>query len=287
VLIYGESGTGKELVARAIHLMSRRASGPFVAVNCAALPEQLLESELFGHERGSFTGALTQKKGKFEQAAGGTLFLDEVGELALPTQPKLLRAVQDHVIDRVGGSRSIEVDIRIISATNRDLRTAVAEGKFREDLYYRLNVIPVRTPPLRERLEDIPELARHLVQKHAADAGRVVDGISPKALSILSNYYWPGNIRQLENVVQYAIARGSTHLLLPEDLPDLTESAPLGSDARTFSQMTYDFQRGVLAGAVLRHKTYKRAALSLGIPVKGMHRTLKHFGLRDLLRKDR
>ena len=185
VLIQGESGTGKELVAHALHRNSRRPDGPFVAVNCAALPESLLESELFGHERGAFTGAVAQQKGKFELAAGGTLFLDEVGELSASIQAKLLRALQERTIDRIGGKQPLRIDIRLIAATNRDLRSAVAAGEFREDLYYRVKVLSVRTPPLRERPEDIPELIQHFLSKYARETGRDVRGISPEAESIL------------------------------------------------------------------------------------------------------
>ena len=287
VLIQGESGTGKELVARALHLHSQRSAGPFVVVNCAALPEGLLESELFGHEKGSFTGAVTPQKGKFELAAGGTLFLDEVGELTSSIQGKLLRALQEHEIDRIGGAGPIPVDIRFIAATNRDLESDVADGRFREDLYYRLKVLAIRTPALRERREDIPALARHFISKYAKEAGRVVHGISPQSESILMSYDWPGNVRQLQSVIQHAIALGSTEVVLPEDLPDLGKSALKGFEAkaRTYYEVIYETKRHLLENAFARADgDYRQAALLLGLNPKGIHRFLKSLNLGHLLR---
>src|SRR5262249_36153217 len=197
ILIQGETGTGKEVVARAIHNNSRRSERPFVAVNCGVLAEGTVESELFGHEKGAFTGAIAQKKGKFELADGGTLFLDEIGELSLPLQVKLLRVLQEREFERVGGARTIKVNIRVIGATHRDLKAAVAAGTFREDLYYRLKVVTITTPPLRERREDIPVLAQHFVTRRAPEIGRWVTGLSVAAHKILENYDWPGNIREL------------------------------------------------------------------------------------------
>jgi DNA-binding NtrC family response regulator len=205
VLIEGETGTGKELVAHAIHDLSRRSQGSFIEVNCAAIPATLLESELFGHEKGSFTGALAQKIGRFELAHQGTLFLDEIGELPLELQPKLLRALQDQQFERLGGNRTIKVDVRIIAATNRNLSQMVAEGKFRSDLYYRLNVFPVAVPPLRERREDIPLLTRFFIQKYARKLNRTIEEIPSATLEALSRYDWPGNIRELQNVIERAV----------------------------------------------------------------------------------
>jgi formate hydrogenlyase transcriptional activator len=205
VLILGETGTGKELVARAIHELSGRSKASFVKVNCAAIPASLLESELFGHEKGSFTGAVAQKIGRFELAHRGTLFLDEIGEMPLELQPKLLRAIQDQEFERLGGSRTIRTDARLIAATNRDLRTMVQENKFRSDLYYRLHVFPVNVPPLRDRREDIPLLTRYFVQKHAQRMGRNIDTIPTSVLESLTDYHWPGNIRELQNVLERSV----------------------------------------------------------------------------------
>jgi formate hydrogenlyase transcriptional activator len=205
VLIQGETGTGKELVARAIHDQSSRSKRPFIKVNCAAIPATLLESELFGHEKGAFTGAFAQKLGRFETAHQGTLFLDEIGEIPLELQPKLLRALQEQEFERLGGNRTIQVDVRIVAATNRDLKTMVAENRFRADLYYRLAVFPLNVPPLRERREDIPLLTRYFVQKHAQRIGRNIETISTSTLEALTRYDWPGNIRELQNVLERAV----------------------------------------------------------------------------------
>ncbi len=221
VLITGESGTGKELLARSIHYQSRRAHKPFLALNCGALPENLLESELFGHVRGSFTGATSDKKGLFEQADGGTLFLDEVGELLQPSQVKLLRVLQDGEVRRVGANVSVRVDVRIISATNRDLRADMEEGRFREDLYYRLNVFQIEIPPLRERREDIPLLAAYFLERYATKMKKAVSDFSPEAQELLLRYPYPGNVRELENAVQRAVALAEDVVIRPEDLPPL------------------------------------------------------------------
>jgi formate hydrogenlyase transcriptional activator len=218
VLIGGETGTGKELIARAIHMNSDRRKRPFVKVNCASIPAELLESELFGHEKGSFTGAIAQRIGRFEAADGGTLFLDEIGELPLHLQSKLLRAVQEQEFERVGGSRTIHVDVRIVAATNRDLKAMVEENRFRADLYYRLAVFPVNVPPLRERREDIPLLARYFVQKHAARMDWNIESIPADALDALTNYDWPGNIRELQNVIERSVVLS--------DGPELDVSLP-------------------------------------------------------------
>jgi DNA-binding NtrC family response regulator len=227
VLIEGETGTGKEQVARAIHAASQHRTGPLVAVNCAALPENLLESELFGHEKGSFTSAVGQRKGRFELADGGTLFLDEVGDVPAAMQAKLLRVLQERRFERVGGTESIEVDVRIIAATNRSLLRLVKQGTFREDLYYRLNVVKIDLPPLRERTEDIPLLAAHFAQKYARP-GEQPKEFSPQAMEVLLHYRWPGNIRELENAVERACVTAREDVIQPENLPPevLTPSAP-------------------------------------------------------------
>src|SRR5512136_1643950 len=217
VLLRGESGTGKEMVARAIYHHSRRGDKPFLPVNCAAIPETLLESELFGHEKGSFTGALTRRIGKFEQCHGGTLFLDEIGDMTPATQAKILRVLQDKQFERLGGSERITVDVRLIVATNKDLEKAIREGTFRQDLYYRLKVVTLQLPPLRDRKEDIAELVRYFLQRFRADINREVGDISPRALEKLMRYHWPGNVRELENAVKRALVIAKGHTLLAED----------------------------------------------------------------------
>jgi transcriptional regulator with PAS, ATPase and Fis domain len=219
VLITGESGTGKDLVARAVHFNSLRRERPFVALNCGGVPETLLESELFGHMRGAFTGADSNKKGLVEVAERGTIFLDEIGEMNQAMQVKLLRVLQDRRFRRLGGTEEVQADIRVIAATNQDLQKMVAEGRFREDLYYRINVIQVHLPPLRDRREDVPLLAEHFLAKYAKAADKVVRGISHDAQELLSAYPWPGNVRELENVIERAVALEQTPLVLPENLP--------------------------------------------------------------------
>ena len=230
VLILGESGVGKEVIARAMHGASDRASKPFVAVNCGAIPENLVESILFGHEKGSFTGAIDRHLGKFQEASGGTRFLAEVGELPLDIQVKLLRALQESEIDPIGAKRSVRVDARIISATNRDLAQAVKEGVFREDLYYRLNVFPVEAPPLRDRREDIPALVAHFVRRFNVEEGKRVVGASPETLALLTDHDWPGNVRQLENAVYRAIVLSEAPYLQPYDFPAVSGLKPPISD---------------------------------------------------------
>jgi two-component system response regulator HydG len=218
MLILGESGTGKELVARAIHENSPRAERPFVAVNCAAIPETIMEAELFGYERGAFTGAVQQRAGRFKEADGGTIFLDEVGEMSPAVQVKLLRVLQEGEFEPLGG-KTTRVDVRVVAATNRDLEEEVERGSFREDLYYRLNVIVVNLPPLRQRLEDVPLLADHFVSQFATRNGKQIDGIDPEALDLLTSYYWPGNVRELENVVERAVVLTRERIITPADLP--------------------------------------------------------------------
>jgi two-component system nitrogen regulation response regulator GlnG len=217
VLLRGDSGTGKELVARAVHHYSRRAGRPFVAVSCAAIPGTLLESELFGHERGAFTDAKERKLGKLELAHGGTFYLDEVGDMPLELQAKLLRALQERTIERIGGREPIHIDVRVLAATNRDLEALMKDGRFREDLYYRLNVVTVNLPPLRERRRDIPLLVEHFLAKHGGELGE--RGIAPDALDRLVGYEWPGNVRELENVIQRAMVMATGGVILPEHLP--------------------------------------------------------------------
>jgi DNA-binding NtrC family response regulator len=233
VLISGESGTGKELFARAIHENSGRAEGPFVAVNCAALPESIMEAELFGHERGAFTGAVTSKEGRFRAASGGTVFLDEVGEMSPAVQVKLLRVLQEGEVEPLGG-RTTPVDVRVVAATNRDLESEVSRGAFRDDLFYRLNVIVVALPPLRQRLEDVPLLTDHFLARYTERNDKRIDGIDPEALELLASYYWPGNVRELENAIERAVVMTRDSVIKPRDLPARVVEAE-----RTHGQLTF------------------------------------------------
>ncbi|HZD03550.1 MAG TPA: sigma-54 dependent transcriptional regulator, partial [Longimicrobiales bacterium] len=259
VLISGNTGTGKELVARLIHRQSVRAGGPFVAVNCGAVPENLLESEFFGHVKGAFTGADRDREGLFEAARGGTLFLDEVGDLPLELQVKLLRVLQDGEVRRVGSTSSSSVDVRVVSATNRELERAVKEEEFRPDLYYRLAVVPISLPPLRERTEEIPDLVRHLLDRHRKRLGVDIDGVSPEAMEILLDYPWPGNIRELENVLERALVLTTSHQLQPADLPEhLRVPTPAGLDMElhgsdlSVKRRTADLERHLIEKALER-----------------------------------
>jgi Nif-specific regulatory protein len=252
VLIRGESGTGKELVANAIHFNSRRASQPFVALNCAALPEALVESELFGHEKGAFTGAVDQRIGKFERAHGGTLFLDEIGTLNATAQAKLLRVLQERAFERIGGRRTIRVDVRIIAATNKDLEKSIAEGTFREDLYYRLNVFPIFMPPLRERKTDILLLADHFVEKYSRKHGKDVRRISTPAIDMLVQYHWPGNVRELENCMERAVLLSSDHVIHSTHLPPTLQT---GGESGTLPSLSFEetmrrFERELIIDAL-------------------------------------
>ena len=284
VLIRGESGTGKELVARAIHRNSPRSGQPFVAINCAALTETLLESELFGHEKGAFTGAIAQKQGKLEIADRGTLFLDEVGELPMPFQTKLLRVLQEREFERVGGSHSIRVDVRLIAATNRDLEDAMAANVFRADLYYRLNVVSLSMPPLRDRREDIPVLASHFAAKHSKRAKRRVAGLSREALSCLKRYDWPGNVRELENAMERAVVLGSTDLIMPDDLPEaILESAPaaLRPGGGYHQAVQEEKKRAILDALAQSAGNYTEAAKLLSIHPNYLHRLIRNLDLKD------
>jgi DNA-binding NtrC family response regulator len=284
VLVVGESGTGKELVARAIHTHSPRARAPFVAVNCSALTESLLESELFGHERGAFTGAVALKRGLFEEASGGTLFLDEIADVGPKMQAQLLRVLQEGEIRRVGGSEPVPVDVRIVAATNRDLDTEVKEGRFREDLYFRINVVTVRLPPLRERPGDIGLLVEHFLAKYASRERRSEAGIAPAAATALARYGWPGNVRELENTIERALALSKDGFILPSDLPkelaSLTESqatppAGLIDDRPTLAELERRYIELVLRET---GGNKKRAAEILGIDRRTLYRTLEREG---------
>jgi Nif-specific regulatory protein len=251
--VRGETGTGKELVARAIHEKSPFAAGPFIPVNCAALPESLLESELFGHEKGSFTGALAKRIGRFESANNGTLFLDEVGEMSMSAQGRLLRAIQDKEIQRVGGSNLIRVNVRLICATNRNLESDVAENRFREDLYYRINVFTIHLPPLRERGADVLLLADYFVRKYAVDHAKKIERISTPAIDMLSAYHWPGNVRELENVMERAVLVSSGNVINGHDLPPTLQMKDLDKTGRrpnNFDNMVASYEKEIIVEAL-------------------------------------
>lgn len=307
VMISGESGTGKELLARLLHESGTRRQGPFVSINCAALPVTLIESELFGHEKGAFTGATAQKIGKFELARDGTLFLDEVGELPLEAQAKLLRALQQGEIQRVGGNRVIQVDTRVIAATNRNLEQEVSAGRFRGDLYYRLNVIELRCPPLRERIEDIPALTQYFIEHYGRRLQKPVIGVSPSALELLVSYHWPGNIRELENTVARAVALAATQVLGPEDfhflqLPEFGKAATrVAADTgspferllavcglslndlkqRGWGRMLAACERICLDAMLERCRNQKEAAAALGLTPTKLHRLIRKYRLKE------
>ena len=287
VLVGGESGTGKELVARAIHRNSPRASRPFVAINCAAIPEGLLESELFGYERGAFTGAQGQKKGRLEMADGGVVFLDEIGELAPSLQVKLLRVLQEREFERLGGFRPISVDIRLIAATNKDLAQAARAGTFREDLYYRLNVVSVVVPPLRERPEDIPILAEYFVSKFAVKCKVNAKKISPEAMSGLMNYDWPGNVRELENAIERALVLTVSDVIRPEDLPEsVLEKGPApGVQEAKYHVAVKRLKKHLILTAMEEARgSYTEAARILGVHANYLHRLVRNLNLRTPIR---
>jgi transcriptional regulator with GAF, ATPase, and Fis domain len=289
VLITGETGTGKELVARAVHSNSARAKRPFVAVNCAALTDTLLESELFGHERGAFTGAVALKKGRLEVADGGTLFLDEIGEMAPALQSKLLRVLQMHEFERVGGTRPVRVDIRVIAATNRDPAAEVEAGRFRSDLYHRLHVIQIHVPPLRERREDIPALAAHFLQRAARTAARPVRGLAPEAVKYLSAYDWPGNVRELENTIERAVVLGSSDYIVRDDLPDvlLEVSTPDGSERPRFHDAVRKAKMKAIVDAFREARSsYTDTARLLGLHPNYLHRLIKNLDLKSVLEEE-
>lgn len=285
VLILGESGTGKELVARALHRLSPRASRPFVAINCAALTENLLESELFGHEKGAFTGAITQKKGKLEMAEGGTVFLDEIGELASPLQAKLLRVLQQREFERVGGVSSHRLNVRIVAATNRDLLAEVRRGSFREDLYHRLNVVAVKVPPLRERAGDIPNLAKFFLERASARCRRRVIGISEEALRYLVAYAWPGNVRELENAIERAVVLGESDHVIPDDLPEtILEAAAVPAVPGALQTSVTETKRELILAAWREAgRDHNAAALRLKLHPNSLRRLIRVLGLRDSL----
>jgi DNA-binding NtrC family response regulator len=292
VFIAGESGTGKELVAKAIHYASLRSDGPFIDVNCAAIPEGLQESELFGHEKGAFTGAVATHPGKFEQAAGGTIFLDEVGEMSASAQARLLRVLQERVLQRVGGTETIELDVRVISASNRDLAKLVEEGEFRQDLFYRLVVFPIALPPLRDRREDIPLLVEHFLEKYARDAGKRVTRVEAQAMEALTHHGWPGNVRELENVIHRTLLVSSGLELTVDDLPpgigqtsaaDEMEARPAAAAGDGGATLNLEeLERKTIARAMEQNKgNLSDVARQLGIGRSTLYRKLEQYGLRD------
>lgn len=288
VLILGESGTGKELVARAIHQNSKRSGKPFIAVNCAALTETLLESELFGHEKGAFTGALAQRKGRLEIADGGTLFLDEIGELSAPLQVKLLRVLQEREFERVGGSRTIKVDIRLLTATNRNLEDLISQGLFRQDLFYRLNVLKLEMPPLRQRQEDIPLLSKYFAVRYGGKVNRKITSISPEAQKRLLSYDWPGNVRELENAIERAVVLGTTDVILPEDLPEAileTETRTMPAPTK-YHEAVAETKKQIILQAMDQTKgNYTDAAKLLGVHPNYLHRLITNLNLREHLKR--
>lgn len=297
VLLLGESGTGKELAARAVHQLSRRAEGPFIPVNCGALAETLLESELFGHEKGAFTGALRQKLGRFELADGGSIFLDEIGDLSAGLQVKLLRVLQEHAIERVGGEETIAIDVRVIAATNQDLERKVREGTFRQDLFYRLHIVPIRMPPLRERAGDIPALVEHFLRKLSRRTGKEIGRVHPEALAALQSYRWPGNVRELENVLEQAMVFCPGDVLEARDLPTnvLGHQSPLPLvDASAVGELRLNLQGATLPDILeqvektLVSQAFQKAnriktetARLLGIKTSALYYKLEKYGLID------
>jgi two-component system nitrogen regulation response regulator NtrX len=292
VLIYGANGTGKELVARTLHTQSHRRAGPFVEVNCAAIPEELIESELFGHVRGAFTGAVADRRGKFEVADGGTLFLDEIGDMSLKTQAKVLRVLQEQTLESVGGSTRIRVDVRVVAATNKDLQAEIRAGRFREDLYFRLNVIPIFVPPLRERPDDIPLLADHFMAEFASEYGRRPKTFDPAATDVLQSYAWPGNVRELRNVIERLMIMVPGEAILATDLGFL--DAPRQHPARTppAERMTLheardQFEREFILRTLAEQQgNMSRTADVLGVERSNLYRKMKAFGIAPARRSE-
>jgi two-component system, NtrC family, nitrogen regulation response regulator NtrX len=286
VLIHGESGAGKELVARAIHARSTRAEGPFVEVNCAAVPEELIESELFGHERGAFTGAVARRRGKFELADGGTLFLDEIGDMSLKTQAKVLRALEEQAFERVGGKETIRVDVRVITASNQNLQELIVAGKFREDLFYRLNVIPIEVPALRKRKEDLPALVEHFITLVSAENGRRPKTIAAEALAYFLTYDWPGNVRELRNMVERLVIMAPREVIGPDDLPPPLRTREEGNTVesaqrdRKLKDARESFERAYILSELREHEwNMTRTAEKLGIERSHLYRKLKAYGI--------
>jgi DNA-binding NtrC family response regulator len=294
VLITGESGTGKELVANALHQRSPRANGPFIKLHCAALAESLLESELFGHERGAFTGAMARKDGRFQLADGGTLFLDEIGEISASIQVKLLRFLQEHEFERVGGTQTIRVDVRVIAATNRNLLEEVGKGRFREDLYYRLNVVALEMPPLRDRRSDVAQLARFFLDRYARDNSKAIEGFTAEAIELLAAYDWPGNVRELENAVERAVVLATGAMIEPRQLPPNVRPrlAPAGVPAVPGATMAEIERYAILETLKSTGGSTSRAAEILGLSARTIQYRLHEYNAAprsdvDVVRKER
>jgi DNA-binding NtrC family response regulator len=287
VFLGGESGVGKDLIARAIHEHSRRAAGPFIKINCTAIPESLLESELFGYEKGAFTGAVTSKPGKFELADKGTIFLDEIGDVPAATQVKLLRVLQEREFERLGGTKTLKVDVRVVAATNQDLRAALEQGTFREDLYYRLNVVPINIPPLRERKEDIPYLVDHFIARFARESGKPITGITPPTMQRLMEFHWPGNVRELENIIERALALSTGTVIdvgdIQLDASPSSPSRPSAPVAFLADGMTLDqFEDEIVKEALRRAGGNKsQAARLLGLSRNALRYRLSKMGVPD------
>jgi len=287
VLITGESGTGKELLARSIHYSSQRKDKPFIVLNCAALSEGVLESELFGHEKGAFSGALDMRKGRFERADQGTLFIDEVGEMSMTAQVKLLRVIQEHEFERVGGNKTISVDVRIVAATNKVLEEQVKEGKFREDLYYRLNVVNINVPPLRSRREDVEALSRHFMEKYAAETGKKITDIAPRALSCLLAHDWPGNVRELQNAIERAVVLSKGSVLTPRDFPQGLQGddqicLQIPEKGGSLTDILEDLERQLILQTLQREDgSQTRAAESLGIKRTTLRYKMEKYRMID------
>jgi two-component system, NtrC family, nitrogen regulation response regulator NtrX len=294
VLIYGENGTGKELVARTIHALSRRRASAFVEVNCAAIPEELIESELFGHVRGAFTGAVADRRGKFEVADGGTIFLDEIGDMSLKTQAKVLRVLQEQTMDAVGGTMRIKVDARVLAATNKDLQAEIRAGRFREDLYFRLNVIPIFVPPLRDRQEDIPLLADHFMAEFAREYGRRIKSFERTAVRVLQLYPWPGNVRELRNVIERLMIMVPGDSITATDLSFLdssgfvrTQATELSSERQTLHEARDQFERDLILRTLAEQQgNMSRTAEALGVERSNLYRKMKAFGIAPSRRAD-
>jgi two-component system nitrogen regulation response regulator NtrX len=294
VLIYGENGTGKELVARTVHALSRRRTNQFVEVNCAAIPEELIESELFGHVRGAFTGAVADRRGKFEVADGGTIFLDEIGDMSLKTQAKVLRVLQEQTMEAVGGTARIKVDARVIAATNKDLQAEIRNGHFREDLYFRLNVIPIFVPPLRGRTEDIPLLADHFMAEFSREYGRRLKAFHASATSVLQRYAWPGNVRELRNVIERLMIMVPGEAISSADLSFLGQSgavrfdpAEAVSDHLTLHEARDRFERGLILRTLAEQQgNMSRTAEVLGVERSNLYRKMRAFGIAPSRRAD-
>jgi len=291
VLITGENGTGKELVARAIHHWSPRREKPFVEINCAAIPEELIESELFGHEKGAFTGAVAQKKGKFDLADGGTIFLDEIGDMSLKTQAKVLRILQERTFERVGGTRTIEVDVRVVAATNKDLSEEIRAGNFREDLFYRLNVVPFTVPPLRERRDDIPLLVEHFLVVFAQREGQERKKMLPEAVELLKHYNWPGNVRELRNIIERLVIMTPGKVITPDQIPDSIGGAAAGRDGQahrpgstqeinSLREAREEFEREFIVQKLEEHGwNISRTAEAIELERSNLYRKMKSYGI--------